>query len=643
MSLKNRKIAYVNLSTGEVKRDTISMEWRRKFLGGRGLDAYLLYTLNPPGIDALSPENRLIISAGALGGMLASGSGRTHIMAKSPLTNYLGSANSGEAFAPEMRWAGFDHLVITGKADKPVYLWIHNGEIEIRDAKNIWGQSVYETPSILRQELNDNEIQVLCIGQAGEKLVRFANVMTGRKASGGRTGMGAVMGSKNLKAVACRGTMDLKIEYPQEAINYNFKLINQVISSKVNQTMQRWGTGFMYSPNNATGHLRTRNFQTNQLFGATNLEIENLEEHSFGFVGCFGCQVHCRHRYTIPKGRYAGSYAQGPEYTSQGAFGNEVGCDSMNLLLTAHHLADYYGIDTLETGSLIAWSMELYEKGMLTDKQTDGLKLEWGDENVVIDMIEKIARREGLGDILAEGGLRAAKKIGKGSEKYLIHVKGMSNLHSDERSTPSLALGVATASRGSDHLRSRPAVDLFNLPLHVLEKLYRQPDGYDGPLTTGFAKYEGKARMVQWQEMCYMAVDCIGMCKYHTAFLSPNHPQFPEFSEMLYYNTGMKLTPKEIWDIANRCYTIERLFNIREGLARKDDYLVDRYYEEPTKDGLRETYNKKIDREKFEGMLDEYYSLHKWDKDGVPTPELLKDLEIGNLVPEKTLRKEEGK
>ena len=639
----NRKIAYINLSTGEIRKEDIPIEWRKKFIGGRGLDAYLLYKNNPPGIDAFDPENRALISAGIVVGTLASASARTHIMSKSPLTNFLGSANMGGWFAPEMRWAGFDHLVIWGKAEKPVYLWIHNGEIEIRDAKNIWGENLYDMQTILRQELNDNEIQTLCIGPAGEKLVRFANVMTGRKNAGGRTGMGAVLGSKNLKAVVCRGTMDIKIKYPEAALKYNEELINQVISSKVSQTMQRWGTMFIYGATNSTGLIRTRNFELNQLVGGSDIECENLDKLSIGFDGCFGCQIHCRHRYIIKDGPYAGTYAQGPEYASQGAFGTEVGCNNMNTILVGNHLVNIYGLDTLETGSMMAWAMELYEKGILTDNDTDGLKLEWGNDEAVLELTKKIATREGIGDILAEGPLRAAKKIGKGSEKYLVHVKGMSNLHSDERPTPSLALGIATGSRGSDHLRSRPAIDLYNLPVPVLEEVYRQPDGYDGPLTSGYNKYEGKPRIIMWQELCYMAVDCTGMCKYHTVFLSPNHPNFPEFAKMIYYNTGLEFTPKEIWDIANRCYTIERLFNIREGLTRKDDWLVDRYFDEPTKLGLPAAYNKKIDRKRFKAMIDEYYKLHKWDSDGVPTPELLKELDIVDLHPGKGQEKKEGK
>lgn len=627
----NRKIAYIDLTSGKIDIAPIPISWRKKFLGGRGLDAYLLYKNAPPGCDPLGPDNTLIISAGLLVGTMASASARTHVMAKSPLTNYLGSANMGGFFAPEMRWAGFDHLVIRGRAAKPVYIYIHDGEIEIRAADRLWGQGVYETQKMIREELGDEETQSLCIGQAGEKLVRFANVMTGRKNAAGRTGMGAVMGSKNLKAVSCRGTMDLAIAQPLEALEYNKKIIDQVISTKVSQIMQRWGTPFIYAVTNTTGLVRTKNFQENQLTDSEDIECENIDRYSFGTEGCFGCQVHCRHRYIIKEGAYAGTYAQGPEYTSQGAFGAEVGCRSMNTVLVCNHLVNDYGIDTLEVGSMIAWAMELYEKGILTEKDTDGLNLDWGNDEAVIEMVRRIAFREGLGDILAEGPLRAVDKIGPESKKYLIQVKGMSNLHSDERATPALALNVAVSSRGSDHLRGRPAIDLYNLPMQVLDEVYRSPDGYDGPLTNSYSEYDGKARMVMWQELVYMAVDSLGICKYHTIFLSPNHLSFGEFSQLVKLNCGLEFTPKDIWDIANRCYTIERLFNIREGLTCQDDWLSDRYFDEPTKLGLPVARGKSIDREKFRALRAEYYRLHEWDEEGIPLDSLSERLGLNEL------------
>lgn len=624
----DRKIAYINLTTGEIETKPIPIKMRKMFLGGRGLDMYLMYNHIKPGVDPLGPENVAFVSAGILVGTLASASARTHIGGKSPLTSFVGSANMGGFFGPELRWAGFDHLVIKGKAGKPVYLWIHNGEIEIRDAASIWGKTVHKTQEIIREELGDREIKVLTIGPAGEKLVRYANVMTGLKNSGGRTGMGALLGSKNLKAIAVRGTMDIKIEHPKEALEYNKKVINQITSSKVAQTLSRLGTPFIWGTTNSQGLVRVRNFQLNQLEDSDDVEAERINELSIGKTSCFGCQVHCRGRYIIPEGRYAGVYAEGPEYTSQGAWAGEPGCKSALTILVCNHLVNAYGLDTLETGSLIAWAMELYEKGILTNRDTDGLELRFGNDEAVIEMVHRIGRREGLGNILAEGGLRAAEKIGNDSIKYLIHVKGLSNVHSDERPTPALALGIATASRGADHLRSRAAIDLYHLPEPVLRKIYSQPVAYDGQLTSDYRDYEGKPWQVMWQELCFEAVDCLGICKFHTTFLGPTLPNFEEWSKLLYYNTGLELSPLDIWNVADRAYTMERLFNIREGLTRKDDWLVDRYFDEPTKLGTPGVRGRTIDRDRFKQMIDQYYEHHGWDENGVPRPETLQRLGI---------------
>ena len=624
----NKKIAYINLTQGKVEVKPIPVKMRKLFLGGRGLDMYLMYNHIEPGIDPLGPDNVVLISAGILVGTLASASARTHIAGKSPLTGFVGSANMGGFFAPEMRWAGFDHLVIKGKAEKPVYLWVHNGEIEIRDALNIWGKDVHKTQEIIREELGDRDIKVLTIGQAGEKLVRYANVMTGLKNAGGRSGMGVLLGSKNLKAIAVRGTMDIRIEHPNEALEYNKRVISQVTSAKASQEQGRLGTPFIWGATNSQGMIRVRNFQLNQLEEADDIEPEGFEEFSLGMTSCFGCQVHCRGKYIIPSGPYAGVYDEGPEYTSMGAWAAEPGCKNMLTILICNHLVNSYGLDTLETGSMIAWAMELYEEGILTKKDTGGLELRFGNDEAVIEMVHRIARREGLGDILAEGPLRAAERIGKDSIRYLIHVKGMSNLHSDERPTPSLALGIATSSRGSDHLRSRPAIDLYGLPEPVLRKIYGQPVAYDGPLTSDYTDYEGKPWQVLWQELCYEAVDCLGICKFHTIFLSPNFPNFDEWSKLLYYNTGLELSPLDIWNIADRAYTMERLFNIREGLTRKDDWLVDRYFDETTKLGMPGVRGKALDRDKFSKMIDEYYELHGWDENGIPRPQTLRKLGI---------------
>ena len=635
----NRKIAYIDLQSGEIDIKPIPLQIRKKFIGGRGLDAYLLYNHAPQGCDPLSPQNPLIISGGILTSTLASATARTHIMAKSPLTGLLGSSNMGGFFAPELAWAGFHHLVIKGKAEKPVYLFIHNGEIEIRDAQDLWGKTTTETQWAIREELGDEEVKGLVIGPAGENLVRFANVMTGIKNSGGRTGMGCVMGSKNLKAVAARGTLDIQIAHPMEALEYNKRFIDQITSSKVNQTQGTLGTPFIWGATNSWGGIRTRNFQYNQLEYADDVEPERIDEIAeetigpYHMTGCFGCQVHCRAQYKIPSGPYKGKYDEGPEYTSQGAFAGEPDCKSAVTVLTGNHLVDQYGVDNLEIGSIISWAMELYEEGILTKEQTDGLDLRFSNDEALLEMVHRICTRKGwLGDTLADGGIPASEKIGKNSFDYLIQVKGMSNLHSDERATPALALNVATASRGSDHLRSRPAIDLYHLPEKVLRKIYGSPVPYDGPLSSEHTSYQGKAWEVFWQENCYMAVDCLGICKYHTLFLGATLPNFEDWPKVIYYNTGLEFTPKEIWDVAERCNMIERLYNLREGLTRDDlkkgDTLNHRYFDEPCRRGAPDVVGTKIDRDKFKVMIDEFYQHKGLDEKGVPKPETLSRLDL---------------
>jgi aldehyde:ferredoxin oxidoreductase len=637
----NRKIAFINLTTGDIETKPIPIELRKKFLGGRGLDAWLLYNYTEKGCDPLGPDNTLIISGGVLTATCASATARTHIMAKSPLTGLLGSANMGGFFAPELAWAGFHHLVIKGQAEKPIYIYINNGVIEIRDAAALWGKSTTDTQWAIREELGDEEIKSCVIGQAGENLVRYANVMTGIKNAAGRSGMGCVMGSKNLKAVAVRGTGDVTIAHPVEALEFNKRFIDQITSAKVNQTQGTLGTPFIWGATNSWGGIRTRNFQYNQCEYADDIEPERIDEIAeetigpYHMAGCYACQVHCRAQYKIPTGPYAGRYDEGPEYTSQGAFGGEPDCKKAETVLVGNHLVNQYGVDNLEIGSIISWAMELYEKGILTPKDTDGLDLNFGNDEALLEMVDRICFRKGwLGDVLADGGIPASEKIGKHSFDYLIQVKGMSNLHSDERATPALALNIATASRGSDHLRSRPAIDLYHLPEKVLRKIYSSPVPYDGPLSSEHTSYEGKAWQVFWQENCYMGVDCLGICKYHTVFLGPTLPNFEDWSKVIYLNTGLELSPTEIWTIAERANMMERLFNLREGLTRNDlkkgDTLNHRYFDEPCRRGAPDVVGKTIDREKFKVMIDELYTHKGLDENGEPLAKTLERLGLEN-------------
>jgi len=616
----NKKIAYINLSTKKIVQKPVPKQMRQLYLGGRGVDMYLLYNHVEPHIDPLSPKNMLLIGNGLLCGIPCLGSGRCDMAAKSPLTNAVGDSNIGGFFAPELRLAGFDHLVITGKSEKPAYVWINDEEIEIRDASHLWGKDTFETQTTIRADLDDEEIKSLVIGTAGENLVKFANVRTGMKNSAGRTGMGTVMGSKNLKAIATKGTMNIEFAHPEELLDYCREMNKMIMDTRWAQAQSKWGTMVIFNNTNATGLIRTRNFQLNRMEEGEDLEPENMDRYSIGMSGCYGCVVHCRHRYVLKEGKYGPLYGEGPEYTSLGAFGTMVGCPKMETVLIANHLVNKYGIDTLETGGLIAWAMELYEKGIINDKITDGLKLEWGNEEAVFELIRKIAEREGFGNILADGFKTAMAKIGKGSEYYAIQVKGMSNLHSDERPTPSFALGIATSTRGADHLRSRPAMDLYGLPEDLLEEIY------EGKVSSDYTSYEGKSRMVWWQELLYAVTDSLGTCKFQTSFCAVHAPGWKEFSKLVQLASGMKISKPQLMEIGERIYTLERIFNNREGFGRKDDALPERYFKEPTPIGLAIARGKTIDKEMFNKMLDEYYELHKWDSNGIPKKETLKQL-----------------
>ncbi|MCK5631852.1 aldehyde ferredoxin oxidoreductase, partial [Candidatus Bathyarchaeota archaeon] len=431
-----------------------------------------------------------------------------------------------------------------------------------------------------------------------------------------------VMGSKNLKAIAARGTTPVEFANPDKLLTYCREMNDMITSTRWAKAQSRWGTMIIYSNTNTTGLIRTKNFQLNRLVDGEDLEPENIDRYSVGTSGCYGCAVHCRHRYVLKEGPYAPLYGEGPEYTSLGAFGTMLDCRKMETILVANHLVNKYGIDTLETGGLIAWAMELYEKGLIDEKTTDGIQLNWGNEEALFELIRKIAYREGFGNTLADGFKAAIAKVGVGSEYYAIQVKGMSNLHSDERPTPSFALGIATSTRGADHLRSRPAIDMYGLPGDMLKEIY------GGSVATDYSSYDGKSRMVWWQELLYAVTDSIGVCKFQTVFCAVHAPKWQEFSNLIHLATGMKLSKAELMEIGERIYTLERLFNLREGFSRKDDNLPERYFTEATPIGLPVARNKKIDRKKFEEMLNEYYELHGWDNQGVPKTETLRNLNL---------------
>ena len=611
-------VAYVDLTKGKVVKEEVPDQWRKLFLGGRGVNIYLLNEMLGADADPLGPENVLVVGVGLLTGISALGSGRCNISARSPLTYALGDSNIGGHFALAMRRAGFDFLVVRGAASSPVRIHLHDGQVDVLKADNLWGLDCFEAQDEIRG-VEGADVQSLVIGEAGEKMVRFACVRTGRKSAAGRTGMGAVMGSKKLKAISAVG--DGRIDW-YDLINlqrYSKEMVNRVMSTKWAQAQSVHGTAAIFNYTYHTGLLRVRNFQTQALPDVGTLEPENIEQYKQGMNGCSACTIKCRHVYELEAGPYPHK-GEGPEYSQIGSFGTMLGINRIEAVMTASYLCNKYGLDTIETGNMLAWVMELYEKGLLPDWLLDGVKPEWGNEEAVYQLIEMIAKRLGLGDILADGMKTAVNKLGPETGYYALHIKGMGILLSDDRSVPSFALGLATATRGADHLRSRPAIDLYGLPKELLNNLY------GGEVSPDYTSYEGKSRMVWWHELQYAVGDALGLCRFQMKFISVNAPSYDEWTKLIYYATGMDYSKQQLMDVGERIVTLERMLNIRFGFGRKDDMLPERYFVEPTIAGLPKVRNRKIDRQAFEKLLDEYYTLHGWDENGIPRQETLERL-----------------
>jgi aldehyde:ferredoxin oxidoreductase len=509
--------------------------------------------------------------------------------------------------------------VITGKSQRPVYLLIRDGEIEIRDAQRLKGLDTVKTQRRIRLELGDEKVQVACIGLAGENLVRYSAIRSGMKNSAGRTGMGAVMGSKNLKAVAVRGSLDIKISDPKRYLNYYLTNLKKLMETKWVQALGRYGTPLLFQYANAMGFLSVRNNQFTTVGDQGHyLEAEALEPYSKGMLSCFGCPAHCRHRFIIQEGRYKGTRGEGPEYASIGSLGTKLGNLDLENIIYATELCNRYGLDTISTGSYIAWAMELYQRGIIDQERTK-IPLDWGDGESVLELIHWIAQRKGFGDILAEGPF-AKRVFGEASQDYLLEIKNFPIEMTDERLPKSFALGMATSTRGACHMRSRPSLDILGLPEEVLKKIY------GGPVSNRFSSYSGKGRMVWWHELINAVCDALGFCRFLTIFSSPHAPQYRQFSKLIALCTGLTFTPKDLKTIGERIYTLERMMLIEDGFSRQDDTLPKRYFNEPISEGPAQ--GNVILRKEFNEILDEYYRLHGWDENGVPKRNTLKRLGI---------------
>jgi aldehyde:ferredoxin oxidoreductase len=609
--------AIIDLSTGEMRIDSAPDELVRAYLGGRGMNmAYLRHYLrmhgDPRDIDAFDPRNPLIIGAGMLTGTITPNAARFNVSARSPESGILGDANCGGFFAAAMRKAGFERLVILGRAEKPSYLLLEDGKIRILPADGLWGLKAIETQDQLKAKHGAGTVSAV-IAPSGENLVRMASIMTGKKNTAGRGGMGAVMGSKNLKAIVARGGEAIEVAKKETLRGLRVKQQNDLKNSRIVQVLGKVGTPLLYEVSNRLGAIRTRNNQNN--FFEDTLNAEEIEKFSDKMLACTSCVVHCRHRNTLG--------GEGPEYSTIGLLGANLGIAGTEQVIILNNLVNDLGLDASSTGTIIGWAMELYQRGLIDDAMTGG-PLNWGDYETVHALIEDIAYRRGFGDKLAESS-QAARFFPPEARDYLIAVKNLpqSDPH-DVRYFKGFALGIAVASRGADHLRNRPTLEVFKLPDEARAKIYGR---VNDPDPTG---YKDKGLIIAWGDDMFAVSDCIGVCRFITrGFNSPHLLGYEEFCELISASTGFEYTPETLRAVGRRTLDTERLINADFGLTRADDTLPKRYFDEPMPS--RKTQGHHIDRAQFQNMLDEYYQERGWDHEGKVSAEKIAEIDNMNF------------
>ena len=584
----NGNILRVDLTSGKLSIQTISEDHYRLYLGGRGIIAYTLLTEVPKGIDPFGPENRLVFALGTLTGHPFVGSGRNSVGCKSPLTGGYGESEAGGFWGTELKRAGFEAIVLEGISPKPVYLWIKDGKAEIRDADRLWGLETAATQAAIQEELGDKRIRTAVIGPAGEKRVRFACILNDITHAAGRTGMGAVMGSKRLKAIAVRGSRP-----PEAADKEKIQALNRFMHLNYKAIAKQWryGTGSEMVASEAAGNMPIRNFQGGRFPGVEKINAPLLcSKYLEKMDHCYGCPIRCKRVVKLQEPFSVDPVYGGPEYETLAALGSNCGIDNLEALMKANELCNRYGIDTISTGVAISFAMECAEKGILSRAETDGLDLSFGNAEAMVRMVEQIALRKGFGDLLAEGTKRASENIGKGSGKWAMQVKGAELPMHEPRYRQAMGLHYSMHIAGADH--STGITDPGTLDEDTGAKLYQK--GFSAQLTNTL----GICKFVPWSE--------------------------DQVREAVEYITGWPLTAQELMQVVERGVALARIFNIREGFSEKDDTLPKRFLATPTDGPL-----KGLDKERFAEARKSYYRMMGWDESGVPTPSRLAELQIG--------------
>ena len=611
------KILRINLSDQSVKIEDLPESMVRSFIGGAGFGIKLLFDEVEKGTDPLSPGNKLIFAPGPFSGTSVPCSSRMAITGKSPLTGAVGVSLTGGYFPVELKFAGYDIMIIEGKSEKPVYISIKDGNVKFRSAGKVWGMKTTDTQQIIKNELGDQNTRIACIGPAGENLSKLACIINELRAAG-RKGLGAVMGSKNLKAIAVRGTGSVNIASKDKLKAARDFMAKEMKESEVLYPhFSKLGTPMVVDALSGLGIFPGKNFEETGVFvPVEEIGVETQLTRNVGSEHCYGCPVGCSQLKLAKTGEYAGILAEGPEFETMYSFGGTTGVDNIDAIIAADRLSDELGLDTISAGATIAFAMELFEKGIITEEDTGGIDLKFGNHRVMVDMLRLMAYREGFGDVLADGSRIAAQRIGKDSAKYAMHVKGLELPGYDVRGAKAHGLNYATSYTGADHNRGYAFQEIFGIPI---------PEAVDR-----FAA-EGKGKLTKWnQDVRSATCDAPTMCAFLLDMAVPGVAT-NNTSSLMEAVTGLESTPKEIERVGERMNNLARLFNAREGMTREDDNLPERITTEPIKEGASK--GNFISKDDLNLMLDEYYTARGWDiKTGSPTREKLEELGLGYAI-----------
>jgi aldehyde:ferredoxin oxidoreductase len=605
------RILHVDLTTGKTYTEPLNEDYAKKYIGGIGLGMRLWLDNSKAGVDPFSPENPLVLATGPTSGTVWPTGGNGHaFVAKSPQSYGIAESKSHGYFGAELKRAGYDAVIFHGKAEKPVYVWIDDDSVQILDASYLWGKSPAETEDMIKEELGDYYIRVAAIGPAGEKLVRIACIINEKTRAAGRCGMGAVMGSKNLKAIAVRGTHDVTVAKPDEFLEF-VKEFHERMKGPATKKYRTLGTPENVLVHNTLHCMPTRNYNNAHFEAAEKVSGEYLNERYVAkIIGCSSCAMRCEHICVVAEGPYKGAMAR-VEYEPLWALGPYCGIDRLDAVIKGSELCNYYGMDSISAGVIVGFAMDCYENGILTAKDMDGIEARFGNHEALVKLLEKMGKREGIGDILAEGVKFAAEKIGKGAEKLAQHIKGVEVTGYDLRCLKTAALGFAVSFRGADH--NRHGAYAFD----VKGKFNR-------------LKYEkGRAKAVKDIEDVYTIIDSLIICKFSRGTY---YKEFEDLAKLYTLVTGWETTPEEMRLKGERINNLARVINVREGLGRKDDHLPYKVMHMPIPDEgpSKGAY---VAQEELEMMLDDYYEVRGWTRDGIPTPEKLKALGMDDLIP----------